>query len=271
MTDIHGKVSTHQAIDGKLKTSSAVDGGLINDAQINAYQAIDGKMKTSSAVKGGLDNEVKDRIVKDYNPLRNHPSIEGEELIGDKPLEAFGITRVLYGTKEEWNSKPLLISTEHTLYVYTNYDEDEHGNLIAGFKLGDGNSYLIDSPFLDENYYAHIRDNNIHITPEERKRWNEHVRCETTEYWENHPLQTTKGCVYVYTDYQQIDNNDVPGVKIGDGNAFLADLPFLDAVYAKHIADTVIHVTQADRDRWDNKVTCYLDNYDDENLVFSKE
>ena len=113
--------------------------------------------------------------------------------------------------------------------------------------------------------------NNIHITPEERKRWNEHVRCETTEYWENHPLQTTKGCVYVYTDYQQIDNNDVPGVKIGDGNAFLADLPFLDAVYAKHIADTVIHVTQADRDRWDNKVTCYLANYDDENLVFSKE
>ena len=102
-------------------------------------------MKTSSAVKGGLDNEVKDRIVKDYNPLRNHPSIEGEELIGDKPLEAFGITRVLYGTKEEWNSKPLLICAEHTLYVYTNYDEDEHGNLIAGFKLGDGNSYLIDS------------------------------------------------------------------------------------------------------------------------------
>ena len=50
MTDIHGKVSTHQAIDGKIKTSSSV--------------------------KGGLDNEVKDRIVKDYNPLRNHPSIE---------------------------------------------------------------------------------------------------------------------------------------------------------------------------------------------------
>lgn len=34
MTDIHGKVSTHQAIDGKLKTSSAVKGGLDMEQQM---------------------------------------------------------------------------------------------------------------------------------------------------------------------------------------------------------------------------------------------
>ena len=67
------------------------------------------------------------------------------------------------------------------LVVYTDYriEEDEQGNItyIPGFKLGDGNAYLIDKPFLGEDVrealQAHLDDLVVHITQEERETWND--------------------------------------------------------------------------------------------------
>ena len=114
-------------------------------------QTINGSVKTSSAVYGELTDNNKNRVLRDYNQLYNKPSIEGVILIGDKVLEDFGITRVLYNTKEGWNEETTLVGEEHTLYVYTDYDTDSDGNNIAGIKLGDGDSLLMNSPFLDSN------------------------------------------------------------------------------------------------------------------------
>jgi len=152
MADIHGKVTTSQSIGGRVSTSSAVN--------------------------GDIDKDVKDRLYRDYNLLHNKPSIEGVELKGDKTLEDLGIERFLYGTTEYWNSYPSLIAQLGTIYVYTDHNELD-GNLVPGFKVGDGTSYLIDMPYTDafwgEEVTEHIEDEVRHITASERTKWNDKV------------------------------------------------------------------------------------------------
>ena len=58
--------------------------------------------------------------------------------------------------------------------------------------------------------------------------------------------------------------------KIGDGTSYLIDMPFNDDVMSRHVADSVIHISSTERTFWNNKVTCYLDVNNLENLVFSK-
>lgn len=99
------------------------------------------------------------------------------------------------------------------------------------------------------------------------------VFYDTTANWNaKRDFVGTRGCIYVYSDYQQDgDGNNIPGIKIGDGNAYLIDAPFIDSPYKQHIEDTVIHVTSEERNKWNNKVTCFLDVNDNEKLIFSKD
>ena len=151
MTKIHGKVKTTQKIGGSVKSTSAVN--------------------------GELDDSVNERIYKDYNNLKNKPSINGVELIGNKTSEDLNIPYVFVNTTEYWNSQPTLITIKGAVYVYTDYEKDGEGNDVPGLKVGDGLGYLIDAPFTSDPYYNHIRNSFIHITPEEREKWNNKVRC----------------------------------------------------------------------------------------------
>ena len=82
-----------------------------------------------------------------------------------------------------------------------------------------------------------------------------------------------RGEIIVYSDRgTRSDGNGgtvpVPGIKIGDGSAYLIDLPFLGgedesnalAVLAAHEADTGIHVTPAEKAFWNNKLNCYVED-----------
>lgn len=78
--------------------------------------------------------------------------------------------------------------------------------------------------------------------------------------------------IYVYTDYYtDSDGNPVPGVKIGDGTAYLIDRPFITKILDEHLANSIIHITAAERLSWNNKVTCFIDPNNAERLVFSKD
>ena len=97
----------------------------------------------------------------------------------------------------------------------------------------------------------------------------------TTAEWNSQPtLIGEQGHIYVYTDYQIIDGNPVPGVKIGDGIAYLIDNPFVSgdttALY-EHINDTIVHITNAEREFWNNKVRCYMSDIDSERIIFTTE
>ena len=102
----------------------------------------------------------------------------------------------------------------------------------------------------------------------------------TTEYWNSQPEYVpVSGMLVVYTDYSSyVDSQTgetiyIPAIKIGDGNAHLIDKAFVggDVLHAleEHVNNTVIHVTQADRDRWDNKLN-YNNPQDTDLLEFTR-
>lgn len=91
----------------------------------------------------------------------------------------------------------------------------------------------------------------------------------TTKYWNSHrDLITKRGYIYIYSDYMTIDEQNVAGIKVGDGSSYLIDMPFIDKLYYNHVNDMVCHITQAEREFWNNKVRCY--EVDDHTLVFTK-
>ena len=62
--------------------------------------------------------------------------------------------KILSATTAYWNSKPGLITETNTIYIYTDYrQEEKQGEIvnIPGLKIGDGLAYLIDIPFIDES------------------------------------------------------------------------------------------------------------------------
>ena len=95
------------------------------------------------------------------------------------------------------------------------------------------------------------------------------VKFNTTAGWNAQTsLVSQANTLYVYTDHQRdSQGNNVAGIKAGDGNAYVVDLPFTDAIATEHIADTTRHVTASERNFWNNKVRCYYASGDE--LIFT--
>lgn len=105
----------------------------------------------------------------------------------------------------------------------------------------------------------------------------------TRAQWESRPdFVPSPGQIVVWSDRGKttVDGNevDVPGIKIGDGNAYNLDLPFagddvafrLLSMIETHVSDSSIHVSSANRTSWDGKVTL-SDVVSNETLVFTRE
>ena len=90
-----------------------------------------------------------------------------------------------------------------------------------------------------------------------------------TEWDSDISIVAEANTIYVYTDYKSSDGKDIAGIKVGDGTSYLIDMPFWDQIYDDHINDSTIHITQADRDAWNNKVRCYVGLIDTEELIFT--
>ena len=102
----------------------------------------------------------------------------------------------------------------------------------------------------------------------------------STYDWNKNPLLISeKNVLYIYTDYKRIrDGNEeilIPGLKVGDGSAYLIDLPFLNSAameqdFIDHINNKVIHVSPYDREFWNNKLNLDLE-LQEENLILNRE
>lgn len=103
-------------------------------------------------------------------------------------------------------------------------------------------------------------------------RLNDNLLVATKEEWDSRrDLISQKNVVYVYSDHETNEEGQpVPGFKVGDGMAYLIDLPFNDDLALKHIYNTGIHVTQEEKDFWNNKVTAYINADDVEQLILTK-
>ena len=101
------------------------------------------------------------------------------------------------------------------------------------------------------------------------------IYSNTTQSWnEQTTLISESGALYIYSDYNVVDGVNIPNIKVGDGQAYVVDLPFVSddirATLLSHINDSGIHVTVQKKNYWDNKVTAFIDSNDPENLVLSK-
>jgi hypothetical protein len=92
------------------------------------------------------------------------------------------------------------------------------------------------------------------------------------------------GEVIIYTDYKIVQreingvvkNVFVPGIKIGDGQTYVQDLPFVDDelrdMLMEHINNQDIHVTLQQKLFWDNKLNV-VDTAEliDGTLIFNRD
>ena len=99
--------------------------------------------------------------------------------------------------------------------------------------------------------------------------WNTRIQFkrDTTQAWnEARGFVPMQGEVIVYNDYKTmrkvIDGTErtvqVPGMKVGDGQTYVQDLPFIDEELRDkimaHITNTDIHVSLAEKTFWNNKL-----------------
>ena len=108
----------------------------------------------------------------------------------------------------------------------------------------------------------------------------DNIHFGTTAYWNSQSTLIGKNNhIYVYTDYTTITSDgeikNVPNIKIGDGNAYLIDNPFIttsiEDLLQSHIGDNIKHITDDERSLWNGKVTCYLSAADNETIVFTTD
>lgn len=131
----------------------------------------------------GFDEGTVVTAATSYNRLLDKPIINSVELIGSLSLPDLGLRAIYYDTKENWDIQSSLVSEKGTIYIYSNYTylDDGEGNLtpLAGIKIGDGNAYLLDVPFVTDGLtsmlLSHIGNDKVHITPQERLFWNNKV------------------------------------------------------------------------------------------------
>ena len=106
------------------------------------------------------------------------------------------------------------------------------------------------------------------------------VHYDTKAAWDMQPqLVAERAEIYVYSDkatlYDGVGNPYfVPGIKVGDGTSYLIDMPFIadEVIFAlaQHVNNTTVHITQAERIFWNNKVSGFADPEHDGKLVLSK-
>ena len=81
-------------------------------------------------------------------------------------------------------------------------------------------------------------------------------------------IEPELGQIVIFTDlYKRTNSEGVEitsaGIKVGDGNTKIEQLPFIDWFYLDHINDKNIHVTSEQKKFWNNKITCEVSEVDE--------
>lgn len=113
-------------------------------------------------------------------------------------------------------------------------------------KVGDGVTNVISLPFLDSGTINGIT-----------------AMANGKDYWDAHPDYVAPENALIIIPDKAIMEHDgfsynVPGIKIGDGITPINELTYIGddiiTLLMNHINDDSRHITNADRERWNNKV-----------------
>ena len=95
------------------------------------------------------------------------------------------------------------------------------------------------------------------------------IFCTTASFEDVKTTVPPIGQLFILTDLRSIEitNSDSSkstitsaGIKVGDGEKTIEQLPFIDWFYWDHINDKNIHVTSEQKKFWNNKITCKVDD-----------
>ncbi len=103
---------------------------------------------------------------------------------------------------------------------------------------------------------VNYNDNDLYVTSDDIQ-----IKADATTNWnERTTFIPNKGDIIIYLDKRNVNGVNIPGIKIGDGLAYGIDLPFVgDEIAAdllSHINNTTVHITAAERAKWNNKINC---------------
>lgn len=102
------------------------------------------------------------------------------------------------------------------------------------------------------------------------------ISVDTTEGWNQKITYIpVRGEIVIYSDRRIVGGTSYPGIKIGDGLAYVVDLPFFGEdetnrvinILNNHINDVAAHVSAEDRSFWNAKLNYQTDG---ENLIFTR-
>lgn len=162
--------------------------------------------------------------------------------------------RLRIDTEENWLRTSDVVPLQGELVIYS----ADNTHPTARLKVGDGFTNINELAFIS----AHNMDADLNI------------QINTTAYW-NDPSKAyipAKNELIVYSDKAIGSNNEkIPGIKVGDGKAYCADLPFMGAenfelIYS-HMNNTDVHVTADEKIFWNNKLNLSVDN---KTLIFNR-
>ena len=89
------------------------------------------------------------------------------------------------------------------------------------------------------------------------------ISIDTTEGWNNKIMYVpSNGEIVIFSDRHVVEEVNYPGIKIGDGKAYVVDLPFFGddetnyivGLLNDHINDVSAHVSNEDREFWNAKL-----------------
>ena len=154
---------------------------------------------------------------------------------------------------------------EDTLY-FVSQEGATSGKLYLGDKLISSDASAIVDTALSPTSKNPVENRAIYQAVNSKAE----ILSNTVDGWNQQPqLVAEKNKLYVYTDYKLIDGNPVPGFKVGDGTSQLIDMPFSNEPFFEHMANTYIHVTDEEKNFWNNKVRCYIDPQNSEGIIFT--
>lgn len=87
-----------------------------------------------------------------------------------------GNAKIQIHTTIYWQQHSNYIPELGEIIIYS--DRRQNGNYNEpGIKIGDGITYVVDLPFIDETIESHITNNYIHVSSIDREFWNNKINC----------------------------------------------------------------------------------------------
>lgn len=185
--DNQGEASVIDLVFGKVRYSlENVIYKLQKDNSANSVSSDDVPTKTSDLVNDSgfitedyHDDTKQDELVSSVNIK----TINGQSILGSGNI-VINNNSILIDTTANWNARRDYVAGKGVIVVYSDGATGTDGKKIPKMKVGDGDAYVVDLPFVSQDIYdalnAHITNSEVHITAQERTFWNNKVTADVT-------------------------------------------------------------------------------------------